>query len=133
MKTIPTYIQEQDPSRRALLLAIHEIIVKADKKIVPLVTGMMGKEMILYNCGGTMKYALSSVKSHMSLHLMPIYGSSPLHEKYQKLLPQAKFQKGCINFKKAEELPLPVVKSLFADCAKVDMLALMQQWKTKKK
>ena len=80
-----------------------------------------------------MKYALSSVKSHMSLHLMPIYGSSPLHAKYEKLLPRAKFQKGCINFKEAEEVPLPVVKALLADCAKIDLLALLQKMREKRK
>ncbi|MFI5151191.1 MAG: DUF1801 domain-containing protein [Bacteroidia bacterium] len=133
MKTIPAYIKEQEASRRNLLQSIHDIIIKADKNVVPAVAGMMGKEMIMYNCGGTMKYALSSVKTHMSLHLMPIYGSSPLHEKYSKLLPHAKFQKGCINFKKADELSLPVVQSLLTDCAKVDLLALLQKMKTKKK
>ena len=133
MKTIPAYIKEQEASRREVLQAIHDIIVKADKKVIPVVAGMMGKEMIMYNCGGTMKYALSSVKSHMSLHLMPIYGSSPLHAKYEKLLPRAKFQKGCINFKEAEEVPLPVVKALLADCAKIDLLALLQKMREKRK
>jgi hypothetical protein len=133
MKTIAAFLKEQDPSRKALLKAIHEIILKQDKKVTPTVSGMMGKEMIMYTQGGTMIYALSSVKAHMSLHLMPIYGSSPLHAKYQKLLPDAKFQKGCINFKTADEMPLPVVQSLLSDCAKVDMLALLKNRFEKKK
>jgi hypothetical protein len=132
MKSVNAYLQEQDPARKKLLKEIHEIIIAADKKVVPEVAGMMGKEMIMYKAGGFMIYALSSVKAHMSLHLMPIYSSSPLHAKYQKMLPKAKFQKGCVNFKTADEMPLPVVQSLLADCAKVDMLALLQNRHKKK-
>jgi hypothetical protein len=126
MKTIDAFLKEQESSRKELLTAIHKIIISTDKNVTPVVANMMGKEMILYNCGA-MKYALSSVKAHMSLHVMPIYGSSPLHAKYQKLLPDASFQKGCINFKQSDQIPLPVVKDLVTDCAKVDLNAMLQK------
>lgn len=81
-----------------LLAAIHETILRYDKTVKPVIAPMMGKEMINYMAPGTFNYGLSSVKNYMSLHIMPIYGSSVLHEKYKKLLPLASFQKGCINF-----------------------------------
>ena len=111
-----------------ILSAIHEIIMKEDKKVKAEVGTMMGKEMILYKMSRFFKYGLFSVKGHMSLHLMPIYGSSELHHKYEHLLNHAKFQKGCINFKKAEEMPLNIVHDLLRDCAKVDLVALMQKF-----
>ena len=92
---------------------------------------MMGKQMIIYKEGQLFTYALASVKSHMSLHLMPIYGYPGLHARYVSLLNKAKFQKGCINFKQAEEMPLNIVEDLLADCAKIDMARLMAKYKKK--
>lgn len=126
------YISAQDPSRQKLLSDIHAIILAADTKVEHRVNSMMGKEMIMYECKGFMKYALSSVKNHMSLHLMPIYSNALLHEKYKALLPDAKFQKGCINFKNSEEVPLAVVKRLFLDCAAIDWVAMIERFKRKK-
>jgi hypothetical protein len=73
-----------------------------------------------------MKYALSSVKDHLSFHSMVMYGSSlrfggsGLREAYEKLLPKAKFQKGCVNFKSEAELPLDVAEQFIADMASVE-------------
>jgi hypothetical protein len=38
-----------------------------------------------------------------------MYSFAPIHAKYSKLLSTAKFQKGCINFKSAEQMPLATV------------------------
>ena len=92
---------------------------------------MMGTEMILYKYKGIFKYGLSITKNHFSLHLMPIYGSPALHAKYAKRLSKAKFQKGCINFKNAEAMPLDIVRELLDDCAGIDLIALMEQFKKK--
>jgi len=86
----------------------------------------MGKEMIIYKDRGMMKYALASVTNYMSLHVLPIYGSPVLHAKYKALLPQASFQKGCINFSTAAEMPLEVIKQLITDCAKIDLVKIRE-------
>jgi hypothetical protein len=84
----------------------------------------MGKEMILYADCGAFRYGLASLKNHLSLHLLPMYCSPDIFERYKALLPNAKFQKGCINFKTAEEMPIAVVGKLILDCSKVDMAAI---------
>jgi len=127
------FLSKLESPRKELLLAIHGIILQTNKKVVPEVSAMMGKEMIIYKLGGHFIYALSSVKSHMSLHLMPIYGSATLHAKYVKLLNTAKFQKGCINFKTAEEIPLHIVKQLMTDCNNIDYLAIVEKYMAGKK
>ena len=126
------YISKQVPERQNLLTAIHEIIISEDKKVDFKVAEMMGKEMIQYCCSTVFKYAISSVNTHISLHLMPIYGSSTLHSKYEKLLNKAKFQKGCINFKNEEQMPLDIVRELIKDCSKVDMQKIFDEFKKKK-
>lgn len=125
------FLAEQAPERKEILSVIHEIILAEDTKVKAAVGNMMGKEMILYTVSGAFKYGLSSVKTHMSLHLMPIYCEPNLHTRYETLLNKAKFQKGCINFKSAEEMPINVVKQLIKDCSKVDLNEIMERFKKK--
>jgi hypothetical protein len=92
---------------------------------------MMGKAMMMYEEGDYMKYALASTKAHMSLHCLPMYMNAPLHAKYTLLLPAAKFQKGCINFTDAAEMPATIVAALIADCAPVNIPAMLANRKQK--
>jgi len=110
--TVIDFLSKQTPENRLFLSEINDIIINADKTVTAEIGLMMGIEMILYKAKGSFKYGLSITKNHFSLHLMPIYGSPTLHAKYANLLNKAKFQKGCINFKKAEEMPLDIVREL---------------------
>lgn len=130
---IQQFINAQAPDRQSILAEIHAIILETDSTVAPVLEPMMGKEMIVYKSRGMMKYALSSVKKHMSLHVLPIYGSKTLHEKYQALLPDASFQKGCVNFENAAEMPLDVVRQLMADCAAIDLVKIREEYLQSKK
>ena len=127
------FIKSQPTERIEILTAIHEIILEHDKTVAPNVEKMMGKEMIIYKCGGVMKYGLSSVKKHISLHVMPIYCLPELHHKYANLLDKASFQKGCINFQHASEMPLEIVKQMFIEFSAFDFIKFREQYKSKKK
>jgi hypothetical protein len=131
--SIHDFLSRLEPDRKKLLAAIHELIVQTDKSVEYKVSNMMGKEMIVYEASGIMKYALSAVKNYMSLHIMPIYGSPRLHTKYQNLLNEARFQKGCINFRNSGEMPLDIVRQLLTECAPIDLAAFLQEYKMKKK
>jgi len=132
--TITEFINTQIPERHDLLSTIHTIILQEDKSVAAKVGMMMGKEMILYNSPGSFKYALSSVKKHISIHSMPLYCSTEIHSKYKNLLPKANFQKGYVNFNDETELPLSILTSLMAECSKVDLQAIRKQYlKSKKK
>ena len=56
------FLASQESPRKEILASIHDVIIKTDKKAVPEVGMMMGKEMIIYKCNGTMKYALANAK-----------------------------------------------------------------------
>ena len=131
--SIKDYISKQLPGRQDILTVIHSIITDKDKTITATIESMMGKEMIMYKAKGMMKYALSSVKNYMSLHCLPIYMNSPLHAKYQALLPCASFQKGCINFKNDTEMPLDVTRQLITDCAPIDLVAIREKYLSDRK
>ena len=127
------YILSQPLERQGIMTDIHLIILQEDKTVVPIVEPMMGKEMIVYKGKGFMKYGLAGMKNYMSLHVMPIYGSKTLFTKYKLLLHKANFQKGCINFNTANAMPLDIVTQLFADCSKVDLLKIREDYLKEKK
>ena len=131
--TPEAYISAQPEERQAILASIHDIIINADESIVAEVGTMMSKQMILYKDRQVFKYGLASVKDYMSLHLMPMYGSPVIYGKYIKLLDKAKFQKGCINFKTADAMPLTIAKELIADCAPVDLIVMIEKMRASRK
>jgi hypothetical protein len=110
--TIPEFLASLPAGRQELMNTLHETIIANDPNVTFAIKPMMGKEMIMYEEGHYMKYALASAKSHMSLHCLPIYMNAPLHAKYAGLLPAAKFQKGCINFTDAATMPVAIVAAL---------------------
>jgi Domain of unknown function (DU1801) len=125
--SISEFISTQPAERQALLSQLHEIIIQKDKTVTPVIAPMMGKEMIIYNAPGSFKYGLASMKSHMSLHVLPMYVSPVVYEKYKVLLKDAAFQKGCINFKHKDEMPLKIVKDLIVECSKIDLKAIREE------
>jgi hypothetical protein len=122
------YISKQPAERQTILSDIHKTIIANDKSVIAEVGSMMGKEMIIYKGKGVMKYALSSVKNYISLHLMPIYGSKTLYSKYRTLLPLANFQKGCINFNNMNEMPIGIVRELIIDCSSFDLAKMREEY-----
>jgi hypothetical protein len=129
--TRPQFLASLPADRQELMKTLHETIIANDPKVTFAITPMMGKEMIMYEEGGYMKYALASVKSHMSLHCMPIYMNTAFHAKYTQLLPAAKFQKGCINFTDAAAMPVAIVSALIADCSLINIPAMLENRKKK--
>ena len=127
------YILTQPVERQSILSDIHSIILEKDKSVISEIAPMMGKEMIVYKSNGMMKYGLAGVKNYMSLHVLPIYGSKTLFEKYKSLLNKANFQKGCINFDTGEKMPLDIVRQLISDCSKVDLTKIREDYLNEKK
>ncbi len=130
--TINEYINKQEPEKKALLSSIHELILKTNKNVKAEVSPMMGTEMIQYKFNNFFLYGLANQKNYMSLHVLPMYGCKPIHEKYSKLLKKAKFQKGCINFKNADEMLLDITEDMLSDCAEMGE-AIIEKYKKKKK
>ena len=130
---VEQYILKQAPDRHSILSEIHTLIVNGDKTVVPVIEPMMGKEMIVYKAKGMMKYALASVKNYMSVHVLPIYGSATLYAKYKARLSNASFQKGCINFNSADEMPADIVRQLFEDCSEIDLQKIREEYLKQKK
>lgn len=126
------YILEQPADKQAFLTGIHDVITGNDNSVTARVENMMGKQMILYKEKGYMKYALAMAKGYISLHCLPIYMNPALHTKYAELLPAAKFQKGCINFNNAEQLPPDIFSALIIECSGIDIAEALENRKKKR-
>ena len=124
---IQDYIMSQPKERQKILSDLHALIMKNDKSVTPVIEPMMGKEMIIYKGKYMMRYGLSSVKNHISLHVLPMYMSPTIYNKYKEQLSEAAFQKGCINFTSAEQMPGAIVTRLIIDCAAVDLEKIREE------
>lgn len=131
--TATEFISQQPAERQGLMTALHNAIISNDATVIPVIEPMMGKEMIIYKEAKYMKYGLASVKNYMSLHCLPMYMNPVLHGRYEPLLPAAKFQKGCINFASADELPVDTAAALIKDCSAISIAALLEARNRKKK
>ena len=125
------YINSAPAEWQGTLTSIHEAILAHDPTVTPVIKPMMGKEMILYEERCYMKYGLAVTKNYMSLHCLPMYMNVPLHTKYQGLLPDAKFQKGCINFTDGVSMPVAVVTGLITECATISIADMLEKRKKK--
>ena len=118
--TPTVFLNGLPPDRKKTLAAIRKLILTYDNSVTESVGEMMGKEMLIYKAGDIFKYALASTKGYMSFHSMVMYGCAPhLREKYITLLKKAKFQKGCINFKTADEMPLDIAEQFIKESAAI--------------
>jgi len=133
--TVTGFLAGQEPEKKKILTGIHEIILRNHPGLKAKIAKMMGKDMIIYEMDEAFVYALSSVKTHMSLHNIVMYSYAPVYAKYSKLLSKAKFQKGCINFKNAEQMPLETVRDFIKESYKAapQYLAMYKARMTKKK
>lgn len=118
---IQDYIKGQPAERQQTLSDLHALIMKNDKTVTPVIEPMMGKEMIIYKGKQMMKYGLSSMKNYMSMHVLPMYMNPIIFNNYKDQLNEASFQKGCINFTSAAQMPVAIVTRLITECAAVNL------------
>jgi len=117
-KTADEFLSLLSDDRKQALGSMRKLLLKHDKAVEESVEPMMGMEMLIYKDKGVFKYGLASAKQYLSLHSMILYGKPELREKYSKKLPNAKFQKGCINFADLTVFPLSIAEEMFAEFSK---------------
>jgi hypothetical protein len=128
---ISEFINSMPAERQETLTAIHEAILANDPSVIPVIKPMMGKEMILYEERCYMKYGLASTKNYMSLHCMPMYMNPPLYNKFVSIFPNAKFQKGCMNFTDGEAAPPAAIAKMIAQCSSISIADMLEKRKKK--
>ena len=114
------YIDSLPEDRKEVISRMRELILKSDPLVREVVAGVMGRDALVFLQGDIMKYSLSSAKQYMSFYTMVMYASKGMAEKFSKLLPKAKFQKGCINFKTAMHMPLDIAEKFIEEMSAIE-------------
>jgi hypothetical protein len=81
------------------------------------------KKSLSFNAGTAMYVALMNHKSYVSLYLMPLYVFPTHRAQLQAAVPRLKFGNSCLNFTKAERLPLDVISDIIRAHTPADYLA----------
>lgn len=89
-------------------------------------TEHVGRKYLEFRAGKEMCLALANQKNYLSLHLIPVYMMPGLRERLLAAAPKLKMGKGCLNFKRLDELPLPALAEVIAATPMADFLAQMQ-------
>lgn len=113
------FYKSHDKRFETAIIELARVIENNDLQIDLKIGKMMRSDAILYCQKDIMKYAITCHTKHISLHLMPIYCYADIHEKHKKLITSGKFQKGCINFAKLDELPVEQIGHLINECAQM--------------
>ena len=125
--TTPTeYLAQVDESRRDVVKAIHAMITRTVPRLKPSIQyGMIGYGTYHYKYdsgreGDAPVIALANQKSYIS-----IYGCGPgIAKDVKSALPKANFGKGCIRFKKPEDVDLKALEKIVKLAAQAKQKAM---------
>ncbi|CAN5827885.1 DUF1801 domain-containing protein [soil metagenome] len=109
-KTVDAYLAELPDDRRTALSTLRALI----KKIAPTATESMMYGMPGFSLGQDTLCGLASQK-----HYMALYICDGTVDKYRADLGKLNCGKGCIRFRKWEDLPLGAIKGILQDTAKL--------------
>ena len=90
-------------------------------------------KFLTFKAAGEWYVALASQKNYLSLHLVPIYVYPELRAKLDAGGKRLKCGKGCINFRRAEELPLEVIGEVIRANSAADYVEKMRSVRKSKK
>ncbi|HEV2881514.1 MAG TPA: DUF1801 domain-containing protein [Pyrinomonadaceae bacterium] len=94
----------------------------------------VGAKFLSFKTGDDWLVALANQKNYISLHLIPLYMFPEMKAKFDAAASaKLKCGKGCVNFKRAEELPLEVVGEIVRSHEAVDYAERMRQIRLAKK
>ena len=118
--TVAEYIAQIDEPRRTAIKAVHAMITRVLPKLKPSIQyGMIGYGTYHYKYesgreGDAPILALASQKGYIS-----IYGCGKyVAEGHKQELPKADFGKGCIRFKKPEDIDLKALEKIVKAAAR---------------
>jgi len=133
--TVDAYLAELPDERRAVMSAIRELILKNLPKGYreSMNWGMISYEIPLevfpdtYNGQPFGYVALAAQKNYYALHLMGVCVDSKqrevLEKGFAKLGKKMDMGKGCLRFKKVEDLPLDTVAKVIASATPEKLMA----------
>jgi uncharacterized protein YdhG (YjbR/CyaY superfamily) len=124
------YIANLPDDRRAAVEKLDQLIRKAAPKLKPHVSGgMLGYGPYRYKYasgreGESSVIALASQKNHISVYICATDGGEHLPERNKDRLGKVSVGRGCIRFKKIEDLDLEAMRDLVKEAAALPVESL---------
>jgi hypothetical protein len=113
------YLNRLPPERRdeidSVWRSVHESVPAGYREEIT-------AKFLTFKAGAEWYVALASQKNYISLYLMPLYAYPELKAKLDAGGKKLRCGKGCINFKRAEELPLDVIGEIVGATEAADYL-----------
>lgn len=111
-----------------------EEVWKAVRESMPAgYTEQISPKYLSFAADGEMYVALANQKNYITLHLVQTYIFPELKAKLDASGKKLKGGKGCVNFLRAEELPLDVIAQIVGSCEAETYKAKMRQLRGKEK
>jgi len=130
--TVTEYLATLSEAEQHILQQFREIILENDKAVSETFGKFMSNDNAFsYNEQNVFKYGLTVAKNHISFHSLILYMHPELMDELKKALPHAKFQKGCVNFKKADDFPPAVLTAHIQVSANIDFSPVIQRYQKK--
>jgi uncharacterized protein YdhG (YjbR/CyaY superfamily) len=103
------YLEGLPPERRSVVEEVWRVV----RENIPAgYTEVINSGFLTFKAGEEWYVALANRKNYVTLHLLPIYVFPELKAKLDNSGKKLKCGKGCINFTRAEELPLDVLREI---------------------
>jgi hypothetical protein len=125
-----SFVSNLSESEKEHINAIRKLIVEYDTEVKESPGHIMStKNTLNYNQEGVFKYGLAKTKDHFSFHSMVMYAYPEIADYIKSKTKGLKFQKGCINFPKAEDFPLETFREMLKLSADKDFSPVLQRYK----
>lgn len=109
-------------------------ILRNDHKVIEKPSKIMNIEnALVYEEEAVFKYGLAKTKNHYTFHSMVMYSNPDIYRFIKENIKTAKIQKGCINFKSFDQLPIDIFRELMILSAKKDFSPVIKHYKERKK
>ncbi len=146
-KTVEQYLKELPVDRRAVIEAVRNVILKnlpkgyQETMQYGMITYVVPLELYPAGYGEDKKtplpfLSLAAQKNYYALYLMAFYGNQEIEtwfkDAYAKSGKKLDMGKGCLRFKKVEDLSLDVVGKLISKVSVKDFIVIYQKAREKK-
>ena len=116
-----SFVDTLDATQQLYFEQLRTAIKKHDAAVVEKIADVMSaKNALVYSQEAVFKYAFTRSKHHFSFHSMVMYANKDIYQLTTELLPDVLQQKGCINFKRIEQMPLTPFTQLIQHSAQRD-------------
>lgn len=127
------FLQDLNSNEQSIIAKLRGIILSVDKTVSEKVGDIMSqKNAFVYQQEGVFKYGIAKAKNHISFHSMVMYAFPEIAEKYSSKFKGVKFQKGCINIKKLENLDVTLFEEMVRESSQKDFSGVIKHYKNKK-